>query len=377
MEKLKVQFTVNAADDGKANVLCISSITTEDGICYKVPKEIQKAELHTCITSTSVYTNIKNTLKKRNQKRNVYIKITEDMKQAYWDFDGNVIIGGQYPEEIIGDQHDESHVTEKSITDQVVKAFELMIHNQKSSERPNLRILSEKFVLEKFNGKGNVHEWLNSFEKECSRWDIRKEEEKIEIFRVFLEKSCLDWYRAMMLKHNLQSSWEIWRDSFKASYANKGWQNSRYALSFKYQTGSLLEYAVKKERLLLEARNTTDQGMLIDIIVAGLPDYIAEKIDREEMLETKYLFNELGKLEHLVTKQKSKKDGVIKTYFKEKTDGKKPCSICKDLKNKSLYHSESSCWFKSKNEPAQRKYSGMKNINNSVIEAEIHSYSKN
>lgn len=126
------------------------------------------------------------------------------------------------------------------------------------------------------------------------------------------------------------------------TYANKGWTTSKYDLSFKYQIGSLLEYAIKKEKLLLEVRKTIDQGTLIDIIAAGLPDFITDRINKEEVLETKDLFNELSKVEHLVTKKK---------FIKKKDDTKlmkEKCNICEKLKKGVHYHSEDSCWFKSK-----------------------------
>lgn len=66
MDKLKLKFIINASEDGKTNVLCITSITTEEGTSFKVPKEIQKADLHTSITTSSVYATVKNTLKKRH-----------------------------------------------------------------------------------------------------------------------------------------------------------------------------------------------------------------------------------------------------------------------------------------------------------------------
>ncbi|GBO99345.1 hypothetical protein EVAR_89076_1 [Eumeta japonica] len=54
----------------------------------------------------------------------------------------------------------------------------------------------------------------------------------------------------MMIKQGLDSEWSEWKTIF-CTYTNKGWNTSKYALSFKYQSGSLLDYAVKK-RLLLE-----------------------------------------------------------------------------------------------------------------------------
>ena len=49
-------------------------------------------------------------------------------------------------------------------------------------------------MLEKYDGETeNAHQWLEFFEKECSRFEITDDRDKIEIFRLFLEKSCVDW----------------------------------------------------------------------------------------------------------------------------------------------------------------------------------------
>lgn len=58
----------------------------------------------------------------------------------------------------------------------------------KEKEKQSLKKLADRFVLEKFDGK-NVSpcQWMVVFEKERSRFDIIEDEEKIEIFRLFLE----------------------------------------------------------------------------------------------------------------------------------------------------------------------------------------------
>lgn len=75
-------------------------------------------------------------------------------------------------------------------------------------------------------------------------------------------------------------------------------------MSFKYLTGSLLEYAVRKEKQLLEVRKMIDKGTLINLIAASLPNFITDRIDREVLKETEDLFNEIGKLEHITEKIK-------------------------------------------------------------------------
>lgn len=86
------------------------------------------------------------------------------------------------------------------------------------------------------------------------------------------------------------------------TFASKGWSAIRYALSFKYQTSSLLDYALKKEKLLLQVRRSIDTGTLIDLIATGLPNFV---IDREKLEKPEDLYAEIGKLEHLVYKKNS------------------------------------------------------------------------
>lgn len=70
----------------------------------------------------------------------------------------------------------------------MVKMLEKLVESQQRKEKQSLKKLADRFVLEKFDGK-NVSpcQWMVVFEKERSRFDIIEDEEKIEIFRLFLE----------------------------------------------------------------------------------------------------------------------------------------------------------------------------------------------
>lgn len=155
-----------------------------------------------------------------------------------------------------------------------------------------------------------------------------------------------------MIKLSIDSEWEKWRKSFSETYANKGWSQIRYAMSFRYQTRSLLEYAVKKEKLLLEVRKI-DTGTLIDLIAAGLPNFIADRIDRESLQETEDLFNKIGKLEHMTEKKKfGEKEIITKT---ENKVTRTSCKICEKNNKGARYHPEALCWFKPKNNEEKKK----------------------
>lgn len=90
------------------------------------------------------------------------------------------------------------------------------------------------------------------FEAECTRLGIDEDTKKIEALRLFLDESCLDWHSSMLIKYTTNSEWSIWKDNFCETYADREWSPVRYAILFRYKQGSLLEYAIKKERLLLE-----------------------------------------------------------------------------------------------------------------------------
>ena len=109
----------------------------------------------------------------------------------------------------------------------------------------------------------------------------------------------------------------MWKKNFCKTFANKGCSSIRYILSFRYQTGSLLEYAIKKEKLLLQISKSMDKRTFVDLIASGLPNFICDKINRETVTENQDLYNEIGNLEHLINKNKWKsKDNTKETIEK-------------------------------------------------------------
>lgn len=51
----------------------------------------------------------------------------------------------------------------------------------------------------------------------------------------------------MLIKFTINSEWATWKNIFCETYGNKGWSLVKYAFTFKFQGGSLLEYAMKKK----------------------------------------------------------------------------------------------------------------------------------
>jgi len=167
---------------------------------------------------------------------------------------------------------------------------------------------------------------------ECSRLEINQDTNKIELLRLLLEEYCMDWYSSMLIKYTLDSPWKKWKKIFCDTYADKGWTPVRYAIEYKYMKGSLLEYALKKERILLEVNKSLEKQILIDLIAVGFPSYICDRINRNSLEEIEDLFNEIRGLEYLVKKTFDKKE---KTYLEKKSkivEIKTPCRICREEK---------------------------------------------
>lgn len=362
MERLRFEFMLKASDDGKSNVLCLISLGTPDGRSFAIPEDLQPTNLHKELITSEIYRRVKTTLKKRNQFRKVWITLTENLAKDYLDEENNLLFDNYYLEDITEEETDKNISSTSGET--IKKLLEKVLENkQQKSEIQNLSKIAKDFMIDKFDEKNsNATQWINDFEKECERCLIEEDRKKIEILKFFLEKSSVDWYSCMIFKFTVESEWIKWKENFCETYGNKGWSSIRYAFEFKYHTGSLLEYALKKEKLLLQARKSIDKETLIDLIAVGLPNYVSDRIDREKLKETQDLYNEIGKFEYLMVKKKF--------VQKKKNDKQISCKTCEKLGKGIRYHPDAVCWFKSK-ELEQEKKSYIKHVNNARIEAEL------
>lgn len=365
MEKLRFEFTLLPSSDGKSNVCSITSITTLDNSIYAIPEDLQPAHLHKQIIKTNAYTKAKNSLSKRYQTRRVWIAMTAELKKIYIDEDDNIQFEGIFLEEL----NQQPTVTSQK------QEIETKILEKSQEKTQSLKQVAERFVIEKFTSKNmNAEQWIDIFEKECLRFDVTTDEKKIEVLRLFMEKSCADWYSSMMIKWTINSEWSLWKNNFCETFKNKGWNPVTYALLFKYKEGSLLDYAIRKEKLLLEIRRTIDTGTLMDLIAVGLPEFILSKINREELQNTTDLFREVSKYEHMINKRSyipKKKYFYGNQNTISKNEGQNPCKICEKLNKGSRYHPEDSCWFRTKENDKEKK-NFIKHVNNAVIEAELN-----
>ena len=362
MDKLRFVFEMKSTADGKTNMVCITSIETPDGRKFLMPIQHQNAYSHKEITATNTFTKIKNSITKRHQVRRVWIPLTNQTRKIYLDDEENMQFAEIFLEEI--EENTKEGIDIQNINEQLAKILDKLIETQQQNNEISITKIAAKFILNKFTNKNsNAFQWINNFEDECSRLRVFQDKNKIILLKLFLDKSCLDWYSSMIIKLTSDSEWETWKNTFCETFANKGWSPITFAHAFRYQSGSLLNYAMKKERLLLEVNKNIDTNTLVDLIAVGLPNFVSNLIDRETLKSTHDLYNEIGKLEHLTTKRNY--ENKNKNQEQRNKIEKKPCRICESKSKGVRYHPESTCWFK--NNDGDK----IKNVNNSILETEL------
>lgn len=282
--------------------------------------------------------------------------MTKELEEIYRDEHGNIQFADEYLEEIEEKQPTEINNNMSNLLEKWIET------SQKKEGEKNLKQIAEKFMIERFTSKhSNAKQWIETFEKECVRFDITQDELKIEILRLFLDKSCADWHCATLTKLTVTAEWSEWKDRFLETFADKGWSTVTYALSYKYKDGSLIDYAMRKERLLLDMNKEIDAKTLVALIAVGLPPFIMNKIDKELCKDSTKLFNEIRKHENLINKKVSYKKTENRVDYR-----KKPCKTCENLNRGIRYHPEEDCWFKTR-----------VTANNSMIEVNLDNEQKN
>ncbi|KPJ14273.1 hypothetical protein RR48_05251 [Papilio machaon] len=191
MEKLKFEFTVKPAEDEKSNIICVTSITTTDGHIFAIPLEHQPIQLHKQIMETSNYAKVKKSLTKRHQSRRIWITLTDKIAKIYLDEEQNLQFNDFYLEEILENTNDGRTLCSNSSDQTVHRLLEnLFEEKQKTQESQNLVHLAKNFLIDKFTGRNsNACQWIQDFTKECHRFQIIQDKQKIEMLKNFLESA--------------------------------------------------------------------------------------------------------------------------------------------------------------------------------------------
>ena len=218
-------------------------------------------------------------------------------------------------------------------------------------------------VLGKFGVRRlNASSWLDMFEAECKRVEL-EDNQRWQIIHLFLEGSANDWYDSARQTLDL-NNWETWRDSFLDSFASKGWPAARSAFAFRYLAGSLGEYALKKENLLINLHRNMDETMKIYLIVTGLPLSVQQKLDRSEITSTRELIKKINALDTPIRSSSNSnlEKSVSNVTRSAQVAGstafsslsrRTPCGYCKN-KGYERFHLEENCRTKAYDLSGQR-----------------------
>ena len=231
---------------------------------YLVPRDKQTEKNHALLFRLPTVQNAKKSMTKVGHYRNLRLTLAGDLLETYLDEDGNFVFQNFYLEE-------SPDIQEKKLkTPTASDSFSSFPFEEKDDR---LKHVEKKFLIEKFNGKQKAADWLDSFEEECARYSIEENVQKVKCPKLFLQDRAIDWYDATAIKIG-KGDWSVWQTSSLKVFASKGWAQVRYAHNFKHLSGSLIEYALKKEKLILEVESRMTVISRINLIVMGLPTYI-------------------------------------------------------------------------------------------------------
>ncbi|XP_011689342.1 PREDICTED: uncharacterized protein LOC105450919 [Wasmannia auropunctata] len=341
--------------DAKTSTIKVKTIQLEtEETLYKFPEELQLKEHHQELFATNIVKNAAKSLKSRGQFRRIKISLKGGLEGKYLDDEGNVCYGELYLDEVQTDNYPNPPSTSAPL------------------QQKSIHSKAKDMVLTKFTGKNqDAKTFVKLFKQESERVQI--EEEKFpETFKLFVEGPALDWYLAVLKTEGLIYPWELWETSFLKTFSERSWSEINYAYTFKHMNGPLLDYALKKRNLLLDADTDLTESSQINFIVLGLPAQVRSRITKKEIDSIDKLMSTIRQLEHLNI-GKEKNQSAINMKNKNVNDGlvKKPCPHCIERGFPNRYHPEQNCRLKNSEVKGKYKNEQIKIINNSEIQDSV------
>lgn len=295
----RLTFTIQSevsAHDSKTTVPRVKFMQfTPDGPFYAFPPELQDKDLHTDLFDSTAGKLAKAAVKIRGTSAPVNVTFTSEVYAKYVDDDENPVFRNTLLRIWVPPPRPTVYSSTSSSSSTCADGPPAHFQPQPPREK-SLASIAKEIVLEKFGTRRvNASSWLDMFESECLRVEL-SQEKFWQIIRLFLEGYALEWYDScrQTIDHD---RWELWRDSFLDSFSDKGWSAARAAFSFHFIAGSLSEYAIKKQNLLINLHRNIDDVMTTYHIVTGLPLSVQEKLDRSEITSTRELLRKLNALD--------------------------------------------------------------------------------
>ncbi|XKL67799.1 hypothetical protein PGB90_003290 [Kerria lacca] len=194
----------------------------------------------------------------------------------------------------------------------------------------------------------------------------------------------IDWFAVNQRRLESTAVWKDWKSKLISTFGDYSWKPIKYALNFKYVSGSYIDYVIKKERILLELDRKLPDMVILDLIVVGLPSRVQNTLNRHTVTSIEILHNKIKKFEakDKVTdgSSKFKKFNKIENFGNVNSENnnksnnfieKKPRSNCTERGFPDRFHPENTCWFRQK----KKKKNNNNNNNNKTNVNNVKAYS--
>ncbi len=299
---------------------------------FAFPPHLQPIALHEALMATPSAKTAKKALRVRHKVLKPIISLDAELAKKYIDEDGNAVFEGEMLEE--GSCF---KTPSRSVAEPKIEPPESQTPSCKS-----LASLLKDAVIEKFSSRvTNANTWLDTFESECARLEV-PEERFWEAIRPFLENTAVDWYESTRVMFGSATRWSHGRDSFLDAFAKKGWSGAREAFAFRFISGSLSDYALRKLNLIVALNLKMDEDTRISLIVVGLHYSVQDRIDHAEITSVSKLLSKINSLERANRTPYNFSSNRIRNPF-ESSKSRPQCPYCERKGFPGQFHAESEC----------------------------------
>lgn len=376
VSRLQFHILVGASSDGKSNVTLIRRVRfAESDTWYGFPAEAHPCSAHPDLIKVPIIKSAISSLKSRGSYRNVNVTLSSDVYSQYVDDDDNFVFGDCVLGELDVSPARSSSDSSPSASDSVVACLERLSAPKEDSLKEILRHI----LLEKFLPKNrNVESWCDRFEKELDRFKLSGRRQ-VEVLKSCLDPSLNNWFIVTQENLPTDAEWLLWRQELIANFGDCSFRPLCSAIGFKYIGGSLVDYAINKEKLLIESNRGYSRSVMLDLIVYGLPSHIIKSLNKNNITNMQLLKDKLKKYEGDDKFNSNKIKSSVRSSspnsfrrFDNKNNvnnnvnaGKKnfskvkECSFCAKKGNPGRLHPESNCWFKERQETPQKSVNNL------------------
>jgi len=192
---------------------------------------------------------------------------------------------------------------------------------------------------------------------------------QIEVLKSCLDPSLNNWFIVTQENLPVDAEWLLWRQELIANFGDNSFKAVANAIGFKYLGGSLIDYVINKEKVLLECNRGYSKSVMLDLIIFGLPEKIVKSLNKNSITTLQSLKDKLKKYEgddkFSADKSKFNKNRPSSpTSFRRQNNNTNVTGQNSSQNNSQNFVSQSSKVFTNSNS-SERKSNNVNFVNNS------------